>query len=314
MDEKMKILIGYDGSESSDAMLDDLRRAGLPAEADVFVASIAEIWLPMQLNYGGVEPSYVDETISGVAQARHLAEKAAERLRADFPGWTVGHDATSGSPSGVLLTKAESWKPDLIIVGSEGHSAIGRFFFGSVSQSVLLHAPCSVRVSRPASNESAKDSPVRLVIGVDGSEQSTAAVNSIIARNWAKGSEVRVVCAMARLLAANLHKFDLDVPSKLEETDYYQREKARLDKIVAEAQQKLEEAGFAVSSVIETEDPKKLLIARAEEWKADCIFVGATGLSRIERLLLGSVSSAVETDCASTVGASSAPISVTVSA
>lgn len=293
MREKMKILIGYDGSESADAMLNELHRAGLPAEADVFVASIAETWIPMPRSYGGVETSYVDETISGVAQARELAEKAADKLKTDFPSWNVGFDAASGSPSGILLTKAEDWHPDLIVVGSQGLSALGRFFFGSVSQSVMLHAPCSVRIVRSASSEIGKDAPVRLVVGIDGSEQAEAAVDSIIARNWAKGSEARVVSAMARLLRANLQKFDLQVPSKLEDTETYQAEKARLDKIVGAAARKLEEAGLTVSSVVKIEDPKRLLLAEAEEWKADCIFVGATGMSRIERLLAGSVSSSV---------------------
>jgi len=293
MKEKMKILIGYDGSESADAMLNELLRAGLPTDVDAFVASIAETWIPMPRSYGGVETSYVDETISGVAQARELAEKAAERLKANFPSWNVGYDAASGSPSGVLLTKAEEWQPALIVVGSEGHSALGRFFFGSVSQSVMLHAPCSVRIARSASSEAGNHAPVRLVVGIDGSEQADAAVNSIIARNWAEGSEVRVVAAMARLLRANLQQFDLQVPSKLEDSEIYQAEEARLNKILGKATSKLEEAGFTVSSVVKTEDPKRLLVSEAEEWKADCIFVGATGLSRIERLLLGSVSASV---------------------
>jgi hypothetical protein len=33
MKERMRILIGYDGSECADAAIDDLRRAGLPREA-----------------------------------------------------------------------------------------------------------------------------------------------------------------------------------------------------------------------------------------------------------------------------------------
>ncbi|HEX2491994.1 MAG TPA: universal stress protein [Blastocatellia bacterium] len=45
--------------------------------------------------------------------------------------------------------------------------------------------------------------------------------------------------------------------------------------------------------VVKEEDPKRLLIAEAESWGADCIFVGARGMGRIERFLLGSVSSAV---------------------
>jgi len=51
--------------------------------------------------------------------------------------------------------------------------------------------------------------------------------------------------------------------------------------------------GLTVSSVIKEGDPKHVLLDEAERWGADCIFVGARGLSRVERFLLGSVSAAV---------------------
>ena len=40
MDKRMKILISYDGSLQANAALKDLRRAGLPAEAEAVVMSI----------------------------------------------------------------------------------------------------------------------------------------------------------------------------------------------------------------------------------------------------------------------------------
>ena len=51
--------------------------------------------------------------------------------------------------------------------------------------------------------------------------------------------------------------------------------------------------GLAVSSVIRAGDPKHVLLDEAEHWEADGLFVGARGLSRVERFLLGSVSAAV---------------------
>jgi hypothetical protein len=42
----MRLLIGYDGSESADAALDDLRRAGLPREASALIVSACGV-----LNY-----------------------------------------------------------------------------------------------------------------------------------------------------------------------------------------------------------------------------------------------------------------------
>jgi nucleotide-binding universal stress UspA family protein len=59
-----------------------------------------------------------------------------------------------------------------------------------------------------------------------------------------------------------------------------------------QATERLRRAGLVVSSVIEEGDPKESLVEAARTWNADTIFVGARGLGRVERLLLGSVSSA----------------------
>ena len=40
-------------------------------------------------------------------------------------------------------------------------------------------------------------------------------------------------------------------------------------------------------------DAYHVLVSEAEEWEADSVFVGSTGLSRLERFILGSVSAAV---------------------
>jgi nucleotide-binding universal stress UspA family protein len=52
-------------------------------------------------------------------------------------------------------------------------------------------------------------------------------------------------------------------------------------------------SGLVVSSVVKEGDPRQVLIDEAEQWEADCIFVGARGLRSFERFLLGSVSTAV---------------------
>src|SRR5262245_47855436 len=46
MANRMKVLIAYDGSECADAALEDLRRAGLPSDAQIKVLSVVENWLP----------------------------------------------------------------------------------------------------------------------------------------------------------------------------------------------------------------------------------------------------------------------------
>jgi hypothetical protein len=65
-----------------------------------------------------------------------------------FPGWEILAEAGIGSPGSEIIAKADEWRPDLIVVGSHGRTALGRMFFGSVSQRVINDARCSVRVAR----------------------------------------------------------------------------------------------------------------------------------------------------------------------
>ena len=47
MNEKMKILIAYDGSDCSKEAIKDLRRAGLPRESEALVVSVCDAALPL---------------------------------------------------------------------------------------------------------------------------------------------------------------------------------------------------------------------------------------------------------------------------
>ncbi len=293
MPKDFKILLGYDGSEYADIALDDLQKAGLPEEADAFVATIAEMWIQAPRSFGGVETSYVDENVTGEAQSRIIAAKGAEKLKEYFPKWTIEHAAAAGSAAGILLAKADAWKPDLIVVGSQSRGPVGRFFFGSVAHSLVNNALSSVRVARrnEGSGINNSEKAVRILVGVDGSEGSDAAVDSIISRNWSTGIEVCVASAMDYLVP--LKQFDLVEPTGFHHSEYFREELQKAEKNINEAAKKLERAGFPTISVIKNQDPKTFLIEQAKEWKADCVFVGAKGLSRIKRILIGSVSSSV---------------------
>jgi nucleotide-binding universal stress UspA family protein len=289
MNRKFRILIGYDGSEHSDAALEGLARAGLPDDAEAFVATVAEMWIRMPLSYGGVETSYVDDRVTGEAHSRETAQRAVGRLKERFPRWDVEFGTAVGSPSSILLVKADEWKPDLIVAGAQSRGPIARFFLGSAGQSVVNNALCSVRIVRRAG----ASSPMRLVVGVDGSEGAEAAVEEIAARKWPRDTEIIVASAMNYLIRSHLGDTDPAEVPKIMETEVFREESRKNADAVGRAVAMLEAAGFKVTPVIRNEDPAELLLAQAEEAGADCIFVGAKGMSRVERLLIGSVSSSV---------------------
>src|SRR5215475_315087 len=279
MANRMKILVAYDGSECADAALDDLRRAGLPANSQIKILSVVEYWLPPP---SGLE---IMEHIDRDQEYLALARRGSIRLVSLEPVWDVRSESGFGSPATVIIEKADEWDADLIVVGSHGRTALGKFFFGSVSQKVLHEARRSARVARGRIEE--PDTPVRLVIGVDGSEDAEAAVEAVAARKWPTGSEAHIVSAT--WTAPQITSPRMVGPI----TNWIIEEKARVKKMIAGDIARLTAAGLKTDAVVKEGEPKRLLIAEAESWGADCIFVGARGLGRVERFMLGSVSSAV---------------------
>jgi nucleotide-binding universal stress UspA family protein len=303
----MNIIIGYDGSDSArDAVL-ELHRAGLRRDTSATVVSVADVWPPLPAasfapadDATGWQKSPIvrkarELAEQSVAEAHALAAEGAALVKAEFPGWAVSQTTYAGSPYEALIKSADG-APDLIVVGSQGRSALGRLVLGSVSQNVLTHAACSVRIGRkPAAGAAPRGGAVRIILGIDGSRHSALAVSAVAGRVWPSGTEVRVIAALDLKLLSVLASpapspwarpwFDA-APA---EDDARHWAGGAVEAVAAE----LRSAGLTATPVIEEGDAKKVLIAHAEQWSADCIFIGAKGLSAIERFLLGSVSAAV---------------------
>jgi nucleotide-binding universal stress UspA family protein len=289
MKAPMKILFAYDGSACADAAIEDMRRAGLPDEVEVTVLSVAENWLP--------PPSSLEflADVDKVQEYRALAGQAALRLREVNPRWKVQPESPIGSPASLIVEKADEWNPDLIVIGSHGRTALGRLIFGSVSQKVLHEATCSVRIARGRAVEAG--APLRLLVGIDGSKYANAAVAAVARRTWPAGTEVRLINGMWKMPASTANHMLGEIAA------WVARENARIKEAMDAAFAALKTAGLKASVVLKDEEPRQLLVAEAESWGADAVFVGSKGMSRVERFLIGSVSSAV---------ASRAPCSVEV--
>jgi nucleotide-binding universal stress UspA family protein len=270
--KRMKILVGYDGSQGAEAVLTDLQRAGLPPDTEVLVISVADELIPTPIR----------KEKDAAAQANN----AKSLIKTSFPNWQVHAEASSGSPANILIRKAEKWNPEMIVVGSQGRTAfLGRFSLGSVSQKVLHEASCSVRIAR--GEKKGADEPVRIIAGVDGSKGAESAVAAISTRCWPRGTEARVVVAIDYMPRISPEL----VASELKQ--WIASENARVKDDVDSALSKFRGIGLNVSAVVKEGDAKKLLCAEAYDWGADCIFVGARGIGKIKRMLMGSVSSSV---------------------
>ena len=295
----MKILIGYDGSADSEGALQDLQAAGLPAKASVLVATVTVPWV----SYGtegliplGVSAPLADYSMEALKQARLLAEQAAASICTRFPHWKVKAEATIHEPAFGLLEQAEKWKPNLIVLGSHGRTALSRLLMGSVSQNVLHHAAADVRVTRPRIR--GRVGPPRILVGVDGSRGSKSAVAAVAARTWPPKTEIHVmgVLGYSQKLGG--------IPLGMDQAYWTGLMKARrlhLETAVENAIRDLAQSGWEAEGAVVSGDARAVLVKEAKAWGADCVFLGCRGLGSVDRFLMGSVSSVVASHAPCTV-------------
>jgi len=146
----MKILLAVDGSPCSDKAVEEIARRPWPAASEIKVLTAYDLALPPSPEAWAIPPSYLEELDRAASeQARSIIDRAVTRLKSAMGSKAnIKGEAVPGPPRVVILDEAESWGADLIVAGSHGYSAWERFLLGSVSQSVVSHAKCSVEVVR----------------------------------------------------------------------------------------------------------------------------------------------------------------------
>ncbi|HLU73958.1 MAG TPA: universal stress protein [Nonomuraea sp.] len=165
-----QIVVGVDGSAPANAAVEwaalDARRRGLGLR----LVHVCEHW-----RHGG-ETKYCAGTL----------DAAADRARA-IGGVKVTSELLPGEVAPALI--AESATADSIVIGSRGLGGFKGLVMGSVSVAVAGHAEGPVVVVRgPAPIEHG-----RIVVGYDGSEHASAAMEYAIAQARHRDAELHVV-------------------------------------------------------------------------------------------------------------------------
>jgi nucleotide-binding universal stress UspA family protein len=145
----MRILIGVDGSEYSDAALDEVSKRTWPQGSEILVVHAFELPLAAAPEVWALPVDYFERLDSVCRKQADEIIKAAVAKLSGLAGMAkISSKLVLGAPKSVILDEAETWKPDLIVVGSHGYPTWERLLLGSVSQAVVAHAKCSVEVVR----------------------------------------------------------------------------------------------------------------------------------------------------------------------
>lgn len=131
---------------------------------------------------------------------------------------------------------------------------------------------------------------MKILLAVDGSECSQAAVASVAARPWPDGSEIKVLSAL------ELPFMPTPETWALPDSYYVQLESAAHEAAqtaVKAAVERVQNPNYTITTEIKSGPAKTVILEEAEAWGADLIVLGSHGYSGWQRFWLGSVSNAV---------------------
>ncbi len=269
-------VVGVDGSPGSDhALAWAIRRADrfgpirpvLTWEYPVLALSGPILVGPPLITYQHVEASAREQAAEAVSETlRHLCKPVS---------------VINGPPAATLVGAAAS--ADLLVVGTRGRTAAADVLLGSVSGRVVRTSPVPVAVV--PEDVPLDDAHQRVVVGVDGSANSVAALRWALV-NAPASSTIEAVYVWSHLVSvvpAPPYVVPVEVSKEaarktLEETIEAARRDVGVDREV-------------VATLDYGDDPRNLLVDHSAE--ADLLVLGARGRGGVAHLLLGSVTTSL---------------------
>jgi nucleotide-binding universal stress UspA family protein len=272
------VVVGVDGSVSAQGALNWAAAEAASGHRPLRIVhafSWPMIGNPLDLTYVGDLNLGLQSAAEGIlAEAEAHARQAAPHIK-------VTANLFIGPAAPTLLSEAED--ADLVVVGSRGVGGFRGLLVGSVSATVAAHAPCPVIVVRPHGEGTAfPASPTgRIVVGVDGSAVSAAAIRFAFQQAARRGVGITAVHAAT---PTRPHP-SLRVPADI--VDQIDRQ------LFAEAMEneRVLDSGIDVRTKLVHGHPAQALIDASAG--AELVVVGSHGRGGFAGMLLGSVSQAV---------------------
>lgn len=213
-------------------------------------------------------------------------EAAAGRLAAeavaDLPPGSCTPVSVVNGPAATTLAELSA-SADLLVVGTRGRSAPADILLGSVSGRVVRLAPVPVVVV--PDSVPVEDTHGRVVVGVDGSANSIAALTWAL-RHAPADSTVEAVYVWSHLVSV------MPVPPYVVPTE---TSKEAAGKVLTRAIDAAHRAAGTDRAVVATldygDDPRNLLVDHSAD--ADLLVLGARGRGGVSHLVLGSVTTSL---------------------
>lgn len=268
------VLVGIDGSPGSRAAagwaIDEARLWHCEVEA-------VYAWHLASMAYGapGFVPPVHDEIESA---GQRVLEQVLSGID-DSDEAKLQLRVYDGRPADIIRKVAGEPQVGVVVVGSRGHSSMGELILGSVSHELSHRCPKPLVIVPRAWQQ--KPQPAgRIVVGVDGSAESLAALRWAATEAMARHACLEVVAVWTLTGAAAIE--DLPAGESIE-TALQTAAREMVDRAVHE----LGRPELRSKVIVSPGAPASVLIEQAEG--ADMLVVGTRGIGRVREALFGSV-------------------------
>jgi nucleotide-binding universal stress UspA family protein len=143
----MKILVAIENANDAKVKAKGVKEYFSPEKSELVLLHIAN-----ELDFAGspaVMSSYTNAVEVMAKEGQSAMGPAVEELQA--AGYRVQMEVAQGDTIETILSMAEKWKADMIVVGSRGGGQMRQFLLGSVAYAVVRKATCSLMVLREES-------------------------------------------------------------------------------------------------------------------------------------------------------------------
>lgn len=291
-----QLIIAIDGSTPSETICRDMHFAGLPKKGEALVVSVADAFIPTARK--PLSQIFLKARLRALGllrQSQAISKEYSQKIKTMLPGWKTKYLGIADNPAWAIIKQADRLKPDLIVVGSHDRSFMGALLLGSVSQKVLSQAKQSVRIVRDV-----KEGTIpKVLVTLDASQTSEKLLKRLMQRAWPKGTQLYVLMVFDSVLNAASQFVEPPARKWMKSTDAHPR--AWVQRYLESVSKKLAKQGFSPILLLREGDARKVILHEAKQWKVNSIWIGARGLSGIERFILGSVSSFVSQHAKCTV-------------
>ncbi|WP_165970392.1 universal stress protein [Actinomadura sp. 6K520] len=265
------VVVGYDGSQEAILALDWAAAAARTRGLPLTVIHVWEIYIGSPVAMPMVD-------LGAVAQ--QTLDGGVEHVRKAAPDLEVRGVLGRGQAAATLIDAGKT--AGLIVLGPRGIGGFVGLVVGSVSTQVVAHASCPVVIVRGDFEPLPAEGPGRVVVGVDGSPASRAALAAAFAEARLHGLSVHAVVAWESVPVDEL-------PPLADEAGMRLAAETRLARMMDALRKS--HPGVNVRAEVVSGAPREVLMKAADG--ARLLVVGSRGLGGFRGLMLGSVSQAL---------------------